>query len=645
MAINPINVTRITQNLRADSVIQSMMRNQTDLFTEQSRISAGRTFLTPSDDPVSATRALDLRQALGRQEQFAHNIRQGSNVLSAADDAISEVNSLLIEAQTIASQNVSNLTSAAEREAEAELIANIRQQLMVVGNRLFDGRYLFAGRDTTQTPFIDALGGVAYRGDTGDLVTRIEDGFTETFNVPGNLLFGALSSRIANDVDLTPALTAESRLEDVRGTSGDVLPGGTLVFNEIGGAGVVRVNITEADTIGDVVSAINEAATEAGASFTASLSPTGLDIEPGAGELTINDNSAGVLASEFGILTVNPTNTTINGAALRPGVTRLTAVADLALGDGIDLAGGLVITNGAEQATIDLSNAETVQDIINAINNAGVFVRAQVNEAGTGIDVFNQVSGTSLNIGENGGTTAGDLGIRTFNEATPLSGINFGRGFGSVEGEDDLRITARDGSTVDVNLDGANNIGDVITLINEAATDAGVSIEAGLAQTGNGIAISDSTGGTDELSVTGLNTSFAAEDLGLMGSAGDEDVLVGDDVNPTRTEGILGALVDLETALRKDDTQGISLAAARLDEFVPEVTRVHGIVGARSQAMQSKLTQMQDASQTTEIFLSEVQDLDYAEAITRLQSTTTQLQASFQTSSILLNLSLLDFLG
>jgi flagellin-like hook-associated protein FlgL len=54
---------------------------------------------------------------------------------------------------------------------------------------------------------------------------------------------------------------------------------------------------------------------------------------------------------------------------------------------------------------------------------------------------------------------------------------------------------------------------------------------------------------------------------------------------------------------------------------------------------------MLDASQTTEIFLSEIRDLDYAEAVTRMESALTQLQASMQTSSVLFNLSLLDYLA
>jgi flagellar hook-associated protein 3 FlgL len=361
--------------------------------------------------------------------------------------------------------------------------------------------------------------------------------------------------------------------------------------------------------------------------------------------VVITDTGAGEAAARLGILTVTPTSSTVSGLPLTARVTRLTPIADLANGSGIDIASGLIITNGGRTANVDLSTAVTVQDIINTINNAGVSVRARINDAGTGIDVLNQVSGTSLFIGENGGSTATDLGIRTFDTATPLDSLNFGNGVTNLDGQADIRITAKDGSIVDVNLDGAQTVGDVINLINTAATSAGVSITASFATVGNGIRIQDATGGAGNLQVGIVNLSTAAIQLGLdQVVTGGGTELIGADVNPTRTEGILGSLIDLEAALRADDTQRIAAAAERIDGLRAGVIRIHGVVGARSQAMASKRQQLEDAAATGKIFLSEIQDLDYAEAVTQMQQALVRLQANMQTSSMVMNLSLMDFL-
>jgi len=284
--------------------------------------------------------------------------------------------------------------------------------------------------------------------------------------------------------------------------------------------------------------------------------------------------------------------------------------------------------------------------VVNSLNSAGVFVLARINDAGTGIDVFNQVSGASLSIGENGGTTAADLGLRTFDTATPLDRLNLGLGVTRRDGMADLRITASDGGVVDVNLDSAATVGDVIDLINAEAESAGVSVTASFRDVGNGIQITDTSGGADPLTVSGLDASAAINDLGLSNATLSEDgaTLIGADVNPTQTRGIISALLELERSLRSDDTRGLSIAGGKLDELGADVTRIHGIIGARAQAMESKRQQLEDASITTEILLSDVQDIDYASAVTKLQSSLSQMQASLQTSSQILNLSLLDFL-
>ena len=122
-------------------------------------------------------------------------------------------------------------------------------------------------------------------------------------------------------------------------------------------------------------------------------------------------------------------------------------------------------------STLDISAAETVDDLLNLFNGAGLGLLAEINEAGTGIDVRSRLSGADLTIGENGGTTATQLGIRTYTGETALADFNRGVGVPTAvdSADDDLRITARDGTQFTVNLSTATTVGDVIDLINSAA--------------------------------------------------------------------------------------------------------------------------------------------------------------------------------
>ena len=88
------------------------------------------------------------------------------------------------------------------------------------------------------------------------------------------------------------------------------------------------------------------------------------------------------------------------------------------------------ITSGGKTYTIDVSGDKTVQDLLNSINASGAGLDAEINPAGTGINVSSRVSGADFSIGENGGNTATQLGLRTFTATTQLTQLNHGAGVG-----------------------------------------------------------------------------------------------------------------------------------------------------------------------------------------------------------------------
>ncbi len=644
MAIGPINITRVSHNMRSLSLFESLQRGQVTLYDEQSRVASGRRYLSPSEDPSAAAQVLRMTEILDQREQLVLNVRHGDNLLMAADTALTEANALLVEAHSIAAQHLGTLSDAQQRQAAAELVSAIIDQLVNVGNREYMGRYIFAGRNSGSQPFTYAIGGIAYTGDAGRLSVRVGEEELEDVSFSGHAVFGALSGRVGGLVDLDPRLRPESRLEDLDGANRMGIRREHLIIVEEGGAGRFLVDLTRADTISDVVDFINDAAAAAGAALTASLTDTGLEITPAGFPVSVTDTSTGLIASDLGILTPIAQTTSITGADLNVRVTATTPISELMAGAGVDLTDSILIRNGADEAVVELSGAQTVQDILNRINNARVHVRAVINEAGTGIEVINLVSGSSMSVGENGGLTATALGIRSMDRDTPLSSLNDGRGVETKEGEDDIRITAKNGSTVDVNLDGAQTIGDVIDRINDAATAAGVAIQAGLALVGNGIRILDTTGGAGDLSVSRLNYSYAIDDLGLEQAArGPNTEVVSDDTNGIRADSVLTALYDLEHALRSNNELGITLAADRLNEFMDDFLEARGVIGARSKGFSDRLTQMEDATYATQEYVSKLRDLDYTEAITRFQSAQVALQASLLTGSRLMNLSLMDY--
>jgi len=325
---------------------------------------------------------------------------------------------------------------------------------------------------------------------------------------------------------------------------------------------------------------------------------------------------------------------------VQPRVTPLTPLASL---PGLTLPGSMTIANGSASTTVTFTAGMSVEDMLNAINGSGTAARAEINAAGTGINLLNPTQGTNLIVAEAGGNTATQLGLRSYGPASPLADLNFGRGVRTVDGAD-LRVTDSAGVSFDVDVTGLTTVQDVIDAINTAATAAGAGVTAGFTTSGNGLMLTDTAGGGGTLAVTPANFSDAAADLGLTAAAAG-GVIIGTDVNPVESKGIFSNLARLRQALVGNDQSAITRAAEGLKDDESRVIRVRGETGARVRELETRQDGIEDQNITTKALLSTLEDTNYTDAIARFQTLQTALQASMQTTASVMNLSLLDFLG
>lgn len=229
------------------------------------------------------------------------------------------------------------------------------------------------------------------------------------------------------------------------------------------------------------------------------------------------------------------------------GLATDTRLAELNGGAGV-ARGKIIITDAAGgSATVDLSTAVTVGDVLEAINSAtGVRVSATVdgdriritdmNTSGSGTLTISNAAGytTAASLGIAGSASAGfgqaitGSRIRTLSGASALSILNDGAGVNIRDGGPDLLITDREGTVHNIDLglitqttDGqttvvqtrATTIQDVINYIN-AQTQGKVT--AAINADGTGLVLTDTTGGSGNLIVrNGVNNRTTATDLGI----------------------------------------------------------------------------------------------------------------------------------
>jgi flagellar hook-associated protein 3 FlgL len=97
-------------------------------------------------------------------------------------------------------------------------------------------------------------------------------------------------------------------------------------------------------------------------------------------------------------------------------------------GEPFDKEHGLQVVNNNNEQTISFALAETLGDVLNTLNGSGTGVLAQLNQTSNGVNLLSSVSGCDFEVGENGGKTANQFGIRSTKNLTPLSDLNYGRG-------------------------------------------------------------------------------------------------------------------------------------------------------------------------------------------------------------------------
>ncbi len=350
-------------------------------------------------------------------------------------------------------------------------------------------------------------------------------------------------------------LASDTALSELNGGTG--VSRGKITITDKSGA-TATVDLSAVVTVEDVLDAINSAT---GVNVEARVGGDGFIIEDtsgGVGNLTIANAFGHTTATSLGIAGTTA-GTEITGSQVRK-VTGLTPLSLLNDGRGVlikDATTSLTITDRAGNAvnvslgeltqtapdpetgesvtTVTQRRATTVQDVIDYINTqataAGAQVTASINAEGTGIAITDTSGGGGNLIvaGAVGSSTADDLGI-TGNVAANeiqgrrlLAGLNSTLSTGLLGGagfaDTDFTVTDRAGNSATVNLDAASlggSVTDIINDLNDKLAGAGVLVTVGLNSAGNGLSLTDSSGGSGNLIVAGAGaTALKLDNTGV----------------------------------------------------------------------------------------------------------------------------------
>jgi flagellar hook-associated protein 3 FlgL len=220
------------------------MKRQDDLSSAQEQLTTGKRVNRASDDPAAAARAERALAAENRAVAGQRAVDASKNAMTLTESALGDATELLQQVrETMLAAGNATYTDA-ERKGLADKIGELRKQLVAVANRADGaGTYLFGGQGSGQAPFLDAAGGVVYRGGSGETAVASTESLPITTN--GEQIW--MQSRSGNGVFDTNAVTATGTawIDSGHVTNPSALTGSTYSIQFSVAAGVTTYSILQ----------------------------------------------------------------------------------------------------------------------------------------------------------------------------------------------------------------------------------------------------------------------------------------------------------------------------------------------------------------------------------------------------------------
>lgn len=316
---------------------------------------------------------------------------------------------------------------------------------------------------------------------------------------------------------------------------------------------------------------------------------------------------------------------------LQPRLSGTTALAALNGGSGVAL-GRIQITDGVGGAAlIDLSAAITVQDVLDAINAAGNGVTASISADERSITLAGQGTLAVSEVG--GGGTARDLGLLGTSNTNDLTGSDIRAALAlstpltEIEALDGhvplgvLRFTIG-GTATDVDLSAVTDLAGARAAIQGLLPDIDLRVEGG------GVVLVHGAAQAFEVDSPAGDGTAAA--LGVVGQA-----------SPSRLFDVFEAVI---AALQANDPVALRQTLVEIEDVHERVLAIDVSVGTRQNLVDQATGILRSRTESLEERRSQVEDVDVADAATRLAFAQVAYEATLASTARLFELSLARYL-
>lgn len=177
---------RVAENQRYRQVNDQVSKAKGANSRSLDDVSTQKTIRDISDNPVGLTRAIRYKDQIGSYEQHVKNMDLTKGYMETSEQALTSLTDNLIRAKELSVAMANDTYNQASREAAGREIREIIDEVVLVGNSSYNGRYVFAGF-RNQTPPITDDGN--FTGDDGKIFVEVSPGSFRPINIPARSLF------------------------------------------------------------------------------------------------------------------------------------------------------------------------------------------------------------------------------------------------------------------------------------------------------------------------------------------------------------------------------------------------------------------------------------------------------------------------
>jgi len=192
---------RVTFNAVRDGL--DAIHTASDAYaTAQWQVASGKRVRVASDDPAAVQQAVNDQNAVMRIDGYTKATDSANARLSLLDSTLGDIVTRLMQAMTATQSAAGDTASQATRDADAQMLAGLRDSIAGDINTTFNGRYLFGGQQSMTPPYAQIAGVWTYQGDATPVTVNVDESRSVTIAMDGRkVLQGGDPADILTTID------------------------------------------------------------------------------------------------------------------------------------------------------------------------------------------------------------------------------------------------------------------------------------------------------------------------------------------------------------------------------------------------------------------------------------------------------------